>query len=67
MKITSADSKAAIGRIIGPGFAAEEVPGAIERIVATYLDLRQGEEEPFIDTYRRTGDRPFKEKLYATA
>ena len=33
----------------------------------TYLDLRQGEDEPFIDVYRRTGDRPFKEKLYATA
>ncbi len=63
----SADSKAAIGKIIGPGFAAEEVPDAIERIVATYLELRQDADESFIDVYRRIGDRPFKEKLYATA
>ncbi|MFO1046581.1 MAG: nitrite/sulfite reductase [Geminicoccaceae bacterium] len=63
----SADSKAAIGKIIGPGFSAEQVPGAIERIVATYLELRSDADEPFIDVYRRTGDRPFKEKLYATA
>ena len=63
----SADNKAAIGKIIGPGFAAEEVPDAIERIVATYLELRQDADESFIDVYRRIGDRPFKEKLYATA
>ena len=63
----SADSKAAIGKIIGPGFSAEDVPDAIERIVATYLELRRDEREPFLDVYRRTGDRPFKDKLYATA
>jgi sulfite reductase (NADPH) hemoprotein beta-component len=63
----SADSKAAVGRIIGPGFAAEQVPDAIERLVQTYLELRQGEAEPFIDVYRRLGEKPFKEKLYAAA
>ena len=41
--------------------------GAIERIVATYLELRRDEREPFLDVYRRMGDRPFKDKLYATA
>ena len=30
----SADSNAAIGKIVGPGFSAEQVPDAIERIVA---------------------------------
>jgi sulfite reductase (NADPH) hemoprotein beta-component len=62
-----ADAKAAVGRIIGPGFAAEQVPGAIERLVETYLELRQDETEPFIDVYRRVGEKPFKEKLYAAA
>ena len=28
------------------------------------LDLRTGPEERFIDTYRRTGIDPFKEKVY---
>ncbi len=37
----SADSNASIGQIIGPGFSAEEVPGAVEKIVDTYLGLRQ--------------------------
>jgi sulfite reductase (NADPH) hemoprotein beta-component len=63
----SADANAAIGRIAGPGFSAEEVPGAIERLVEAYLELRQSEDEPFIDVYHRTGDKPFKEKLYAAA
>jgi sulfite reductase (NADPH) hemoprotein beta-component len=63
----SADGRAAIGKIIGPGFSAEEVPDAIERIVEAYLELRSDEREPFIDVYRRSGERPFKEKLYAAA
>ena len=63
----SADNHAAIGKIIGPGFSAEQVPDAIERIVEAYLELRRGEDEPFIDVYRRMGDQPFKEKLYAAA
>jgi sulfite reductase (NADPH) hemoprotein beta-component len=63
----SADANAAIGRIAGPGFAAEEVPDAIERLVQAYLELRWSEDEPFIEVYRRTGDKPFKEKLYAAA
>ena len=63
----SADNQAAIGKIIGPGFSAEQVPDAIERIVAAYLELRRGEDEPFIEVYRRMGDQPFKERLYAAA
>jgi sulfite reductase (NADPH) hemoprotein beta-component len=63
----SADSDAAIGKIIGPGFSAEQVPDAIERIVEAYLELRANDDEPFIEVYRRAGERPFKEKLYAAA
>ena len=55
---------AKVGDRVGPGFAAEEVVPAIERIVDTYLDLRTDEDEAFIETYKRTGLAPFKAALY---
>ncbi|MGD9786088.1 MAG: nitrite/sulfite reductase [Hyphomicrobiaceae bacterium] len=55
---------AAIGDIVGPSFAAEDVPEMIERIVATYLQLRRGPSETFIATFRRIGMAPFKAALY---
>lgn len=57
---------AAIGRKVGPSFSSDQVVDAVETVVNTYLDLRQ-DGERFIDTYRRVGDDPFKEKLYAAA
>jgi len=62
----SADQDAAIGRIIGPAFSADNVVDAVETIVNTYVELRR-DGERFIDTYRRVGEAPFKETLYATA
>ena len=62
----SADEHASIGQIMGPGFSAEEVPGAIERIVDTYLGLRQ-QGETFLAAYRRVGSGPFKAAVYAQA
>ena len=59
----SAGDDAAIGSIIGPAFSAEEVVGAIETILDTYLEVRTAGER-FIDTYRRLGPEPFKETLY---
>ncbi|SFZ82722.1 sulfite reductase (NADPH) hemoprotein beta-component [Devosia enhydra] len=58
---------AAIGKILGPGFEAEAVPAAIERLVEAYIARRQTPDEPFISAYRRLGDAPFKEALYGTA
>lgn len=55
---------AAIGRILGPGFVADEVPDAIERLVDAYIARRESADEPFIDAYRRLGDGPFREALY---
>ena len=55
---------AAVGDRVGPGFSADEIVPAVERIVDTYLDLRSGAEETFIDTYRRIGMAPFKAALY---
>ncbi len=57
---------AAIGNIIGPAIASEKVVDAVETIVETYMGIRQ-DGERFLDTYRRVGIGPFKEKLYAAA
>ena len=61
----SSSDDAAIGSILGPGFAADEVADAIEKILDTYLGLRTGPEETFLLAYRRVGEKPFKEALYA--
>jgi sulfite reductase (NADPH) hemoprotein beta-component len=57
---------AAAGERAGPGFAYDEIVPAIERLIAAYLELRTGEDELFIDTYRRLGMAPFKAALYPT-
>ena len=62
----SSSENASIGTILGPGFAAHEVPDAIETILNTYVNLREPGEE-FLHAYRRLGPKPFKEALYAAA
>ncbi len=61
----SGDENTSIGEIIGRGFGPEEITDAIETIVDTYLALRSGPSERFLDAYRRLGPSPFKEALYA--
>ncbi len=55
---------ATIGERAGPGFSAEEITSAVERIVMAYLELRHAPEETFLETYRRIGLAPFKAALY---
>jgi sulfite reductase (NADPH) hemoprotein beta-component len=55
---------AAIGDIVGPSFTAEDVPGAVETIIATYLRLRRDAGETFVAAYRRLGKMPFRDALY---
>ena len=55
---------ASIGDITGPSFSSDKIIDAVETVVGVYLAQRQGKER-FIDTYRRVGMKPFKEKLYA--
>jgi sulfite reductase (NADPH) hemoprotein beta-component len=50
---------AAIGKLLGPGLAAEQLPSFIERLVDIYKGEKQGEER-FLDTYKRVGVAPFK-------
>ncbi|OPY99550.1 sulfite reductase [Bradyrhizobium sacchari] len=61
-----ADENAALGNLIGPGVKFDEVADVIEDIVEAYLALRERPEELFVDTVKRLGVEPFKERVYAT-
>jgi len=61
-----ADEAASIGRIIGPSFAEDEVPGVIEAIVDLYLAGRL-EAETFADHFLRVGLDPFRQAVYGGA
>jgi len=63
----AADESCAVGTITGRGFSSDEIVGAIETLVDTYLKLRNSPEENFLAAYRRLGMAPFKEALYAHA
>jgi len=56
---------AALGNVIGPSFAARDMPGVIARLLETYVERRRPDER-FIDTVHRVGIEPFKERVYAT-
>ncbi|MEP1943579.1 MAG: nitrite/sulfite reductase [Sulfitobacter sp.] len=58
---------AAIGERSGPGFSADDIIPAIERIVQAYLGLREAPSETFLAAYRRVGLAPFKAALYPEA
>ena len=59
----SSGADASLGGVLGPSFGENEVPDIIEKILNIYVDSRKGD-ELFIDTYRRLGADPFKEKVY---
>ena len=54
---------ASIGHVIGPSFAASEMPEVVQTLIDTYIDTRT-EEERFIDTVKRVGIAPFKQRVY---
>ena len=53
-----------IGENLGPGFSSTEIAPVIEELINEYLVLRSNEEEAFLDTYKRVGIIPFREKIY---
>lgn len=55
---------ASLGQILGPSFAQEEMANVIEKIIGVYVENRN-KDERFIDTFRRIGITPFKERVYA--
>ena len=61
-----ADEKAELGALLGPAVPYGEVADVVEDVVAAYLELRERPDELFIDTVKRVGVEPFKERVYAT-
>jgi len=60
-----ADENATLGALIGPAVPYAQVADVVEDIAAAYLDLRAKPDELFIDTVKRVGVEPFRERVYA--
>jgi sulfite reductase (NADPH) hemoprotein beta-component len=61
-----ADENAEVGVLIGPAVPYGDVADVIEDIVEAYLALRARPDELFVDTVKRLGVEPFRERVYAT-
>ena len=55
--------QAALGKVIGPSFAQDEMADVVEKLIKTYVALRH-EDEHFLDTAKRVGMEPFKTSVY---
>ena len=53
-------------RSSGPAVPYGEIADVVEDIAAAYLELRERPDELFVDTVKRLGVEPFKERVYAT-
>jgi len=60
------DENARLGELIGPAVPYAQVADVVEDIAAAYVELRERPDELFIDTVKRTGVEPFRERVYAT-
>jgi sulfite reductase (NADPH) hemoprotein beta-component len=59
----SSENDASLGDRLGPAIAKEKVADTIQLILQEYVEQREGEEE-FLETYRRIGIEPFKQRVY---
>tara|TARA_B110000114_G_scaffold108687_1_gene114023 strand:+ start:242 stop:1906 length:1665 start_codon:yes stop_codon:yes gene_type:complete len=59
----SASNHTALGKVLGPSVEKSKIGDAIETIIEVYLELREIDEN-FIQTLKRVGRHPFKEKVY---
>jgi sulfite reductase (NADPH) hemoprotein beta-component len=62
----AAGADASLGEVIGPSVPKTDVAETIARLLEVYVERRQTDER-FIDTVRRLGVKPFKERVYATS
>jgi sulfite reductase (NADPH) hemoprotein beta-component len=60
----AAGADASLGSVIGPSVPKSEVAETIARLLAVYVEQRRPDER-FLDTVRRLGVRPFKDRVYA--
>ncbi len=52
-----------LGKVIGPSFAAADMPDVVTKLLETYVALREPDER-FVDTVVRVGLDPFKTSVY---
>jgi sulfite reductase (NADPH) hemoprotein beta-component len=64
--LTRPGAPAALGKVIGPSFARDEVPEVVGKLIEVYLENRDSDAERFVDTAWRIGIEPFKERVYDT-
>jgi sulfite reductase (NADPH) hemoprotein beta-component len=60
-----ADEHAELGALLGPAVPYGQVVDMVEDIVAAYVELRARPGEIFLDTVKRVGIDPFKERVHA--
>jgi sulfite reductase (NADPH) hemoprotein beta-component len=59
----NASNHTALGQVLGPSIAKPDIGAAVETIIETYILLREAGES-FLQTLQRTGNQPFKERIY---
>ncbi len=59
----SSENNASLGDRLGPAVPKNEVTKTISRILDVYIQNRE-ENEIFLETYKRIGINPFKQKIY---
>ena len=59
-----ASNQAALGARLGPAIAKDKVGDAVSDILEVYREQRS-DDERLVDTFRRVGVDPFKERVYA--
>jgi sulfite reductase (NADPH) hemoprotein beta-component len=62
----SASGQVSLGEVIGPSVPQAAVASTIATILAVYVEQREAEQETFLQTIRRIGVEPFRERVYAT-
>jgi sulfite reductase (NADPH) hemoprotein beta-component len=60
----AAGNDASLGTVIGPSVAKLQVADTLARLLEVYVEEREPEER-FLDTVRRLGVKPFKDRVYA--
>ena len=60
----SSENEASIGERLGPAVAKNQITGSITTILEVYIQNRL-EDEAFLQTVKRIGLEPFREKVYA--
>jgi sulfite reductase (NADPH) hemoprotein beta-component len=61
----SSENQAAIGQRLGAAVAKDKITQAVIGILEVYIQQRDHQNESFLDTFKRIGLIPFKEKVYA--